>query len=145
LWEAILIYNLLYPVDSDLQKFIPVLFGAQTEWRPGKQKILDSLPPARRDGFKIAASFILDRNRNAELASIGAGIAAADPLVNAARIQNPDVRWLGFDIASGLFGDPALGGKGHTARVLVPMRSAMDCAPAQKGFDAGVQFHLSRK
>jgi hypothetical protein len=27
LWEATLIYNLLYPEDSDVQRFIPVLLG----------------------------------------------------------------------------------------------------------------------
>jgi hypothetical protein len=121
--------------------------GNQAVWGPGKQKVLDSLPPTKQDGFKIAVSFVLDRNRNAELATLGATIAAGDPVVNAARSQNPDVRyWLGFDIASGLYGDPALGGKGHTSAGpgSDAIRNGLS-APAQKGFNAGMQFHLSRK
>jgi len=121
--------------------------AGQTEWGPGKQRILDSLKPDEQEGFKIAVSFALDRNRNADLAAAGAAIAAADPAVAQARQQNPDVRyWLGFDIASGLYGDPALGGEGQTEwgpgkqRILDALS-----APAQRGFNASVRFYLSRK
>src|SRR5436189_4884992 len=51
-----------------------------------------------------------------DLAAKGAAIAQADPAVAEARTAEPDVfYWLGFDIATGLFGDPALGAAGHTA------------------------------
>jgi hypothetical protein len=121
--------------------------GKQSEWGPGKQKVLESLPPSEQDGFKIAISFVLDRNRNAEFAALGAAIAAMDPLVNSTRTKNPDVRyWLGFDIASGLFGNPAQGGKGHTSTGpgSDAIRNGLSL-PAQKGFNDAVQFHLSRK
>ena len=121
--------------------------AGQTEWGPGKQRMLDSLKPDEQEGFKIAVSFALDRNRNADFAAAGAAIAAVDPAVAQARQQGQDVRyWLGFDIASGLFGDPALGGEGQTEwgpgkqRILDALS-----APAQRGFNASMQFHLSRK
>jgi len=121
--------------------------AGQTEWGPGKQRILDSLKPDEQEGFRIAVSFALDRNRNADFAAAGAAIAAADPAVAQARQQDTDARyWLGFDIASGLFGDPALGGAGHTSTGSGSdaIRNALS-APAQRGFNASVQFHLSRK
>lgn len=121
--------------------------GNQTEWGPGKQKILDSLPPVEQEGFRVASSFVMDRNRNAKFAAAGASIAQQDPVVARARTANPDARyWLGFDIGSGLFGDPALGGEGHTSTGpgSTAIRNALS-APAQKGFDAAVQFHLNRR
>jgi hypothetical protein len=120
--------------------------GADQQWGPGKQKILDSLKPAEQEGFKVAASFIMDRNRNAQLAATGAAIAAHDPIVLRARTIDPDVRyWLGFDIASALYGDPALGAEGSKStgpgseRILAALS-----APAQRGFNASLKFHLSR-
>lgn len=85
-------------------------------WGPGKQRILDSLKPAEQEGFKVAPSFVLDRNRNAQLAAIGAAIAAADPIVAQAMLKEQDFHcWLGFDAGSGVFGDPALGALGNKA------------------------------
>jgi hypothetical protein len=120
--------------------------GADTQWGPGKQRILDSLPPAEQEGFKVSSSFVLDRNRNAQLAAVGATIAANDPDVAAARTKDPDVRyWLGFDIASGIFGDPAQGAQGN--RAIGPgsnrIRDALSL-PAQRGYNASVTLHLSR-
>ncbi|HEV7674775.1 MAG TPA: hypothetical protein VGQ12_09610 [Candidatus Angelobacter sp.] len=118
-----------------------------TEWGPGQQKILASLSAAEQEGFKVAISFSLDRNRNARLAAIGASIADADQIVARTRTADPDVRyWLGFDIASGIFGDPALGADGNTATGpgSMKIRDALS-APAQRGFNASVKLHLSRK
>jgi len=118
-----------------------------TEWGPGKQKILASLTPAEQEGFKIAVSFSLDRNRNPQRALIGAKIADADPAVAQARTLDPDVRyWLGFDIGTGIFGDPKLGADGNTATGpgSMKIRDALS-APAQRGFDASVKLHLSRR
>jgi hypothetical protein len=88
----------------------------------------------------------MDRNRNPQLAATGADIAAADPLIASARTVDPDVRyWLGFDIASALFGDPALGGAGHTSTG--PGSNAIRdslSAPAQRGFNASTTLNLSR-
>jgi hypothetical protein len=118
-----------------------------TAWGPGKQQILQSLPGAQQEGFKVAMSYALDRNRNMDLAVIGAAIAEGDPSVATPRNRQPDARYrLGFDIASGLFGDPGLGAKGNTATGpgSMAIRDALG-AIAQRGFNAGVAFHLSRK
>jgi hypothetical protein len=119
----------------------------QTLWGPGKQKLLDSLAPAEQEGFKVAVSFSLDRNKNLELAAVGAAIAEADPDVAKARSREPDARyWLGFDIASGIFGDPARGARGNTQTGpgSLAIRDALS-APAQRGFNASVRLHLSRR
>ena len=43
-------------------------------------------------------------------------IASADPAVAAAReLRSSGLYWLGFDIATGIFGDPALGALGNTS------------------------------
>jgi hypothetical protein len=120
--------------------------GKDTQWGPGKQRILDSLPAAGQEGFKVASSFAMDRNRNPQLAAVGATIAANDPAVAAARTLDPDARyWLGFDIASGLFGDPALGSEGSKSTGQGSQRIQAGLSPpAQKGFIASTKFHLSR-
>lgn len=120
--------------------------GSDTVWGPGKQRILESLTPTEQEGFKVAASFVLDRNRNAQLAATGAAIAAADPIVAQAMLKEQDFRyWLGFDIASGIFGDPALGAQGNkaTGPGSERIRNGLS-APAQRGYNASTQLHLSR-
>lgn len=120
--------------------------GGDTLWGPGKQRILDSLSPGEQEGFKVAVSFSMDRNRDPELAATGAAIAAADPVVLQARGADPDPRyWLGFDIASGIFGDPARGALGNTGTGpgSLGIRDALN-DPARRGFNASVQLHLSR-
>jgi hypothetical protein len=115
-----------------------------TVWSPDQQKTLDSLRADEQEGFKVAVSFSLDRTRNVELAMTGAAIAETDPLVARARTDEPDARyWLGFDIATGFFGDPTLGGQGNTATgpASVGIRDALS-APAQRGFDASMNLHL---
>ena len=119
----------------------------QTLWGPGKQRMLASLPPTEQEGFKVAVSFSLDRNRNAELAATGLAIAEADAAVAQARTRESDVRyWLGFDIATGIFGNPALGARGNTETGpgSLAIRDALS-APAQRGFNASVRLHLSRR
>lgn len=53
--------------------------------------------------------------------------------------------WLGFDIASGVFGDPALGALGNkaTGPGSERIRNGLS-APAQRGYNASTQLHLSR-
>ena len=120
---------------------------------PGKQRTRDSLTPAERGGFNTAVSFSLERNRNAVLAAKGAAIAKADPIVAEARryygrartVESDGFYRLGFDIATGIFGDPALGARGNTATGPGSMKIRNGLSlPAQKGFDASVAFHLSR-
>lgn len=120
--------------------------GADTAWGPGKQKVLDTLSPPRQEGFKRALSLAMDQNRHAELAQIGLGIASADPSVAALRAREADPRFkLGFDIASGLFGDPMLGARGNTASGpgAFRIRDSLS-APAQRGFETAMQWHLTR-
>jgi hypothetical protein len=126
----------------------------QTLPGPGKQRIHDSLSPAERGGFTTAVSFSLERNRNAVLAAKGAAIAKVDPLVAEARryygrtrtVETDVFYRLGFDIATGIFGDPVLGAQGNTATGpgSMKIRNALS-APARRGFDASVAFHLSRE
>jgi hypothetical protein len=118
----------------------------QTAWGPGKQKLLESLPAPEQEGFKLAISYALDRNHYAELAGIGATIAQSVAAVSEVRSRQPDSRSkLGFDIASGIFGDPALGAKGSAVSTLqaLTIRGSLS-APAQRGFDASKTFHQSR-
>lgn len=111
---------------------------------PGKDKLCASLKPAEQIGFKSAVSFSLERNKYAELATIGAAIAKANPVVAATRTKNPSVYYsLGFDIATGIFGDPKLGAQGNTAKGTgsLKIRDSLS-ADGQKGFNASMQLHL---
>ena len=114
---------------------------------PGKQRIHDSLKSDEQGGFNTAVEFSLERNRNADFAAKGAAIAKLDPIVAAARTVNPSVfYWLGFDIATGIFGDQALGGAGHTSEGpgSQAIRDAL-CPDGQKGFKASVDLYLVKK
>lgn len=119
----------------------------QTADGPGKKKMHDSLYPSEQTGFSTAVAFSLERNRNVKLARVGAAIAEADPIVAAARNAKVDVFYrLGFDIASGIFGDPALGAAGNTLTGpgSLKIRDSLSAA-GQRGFNASVNLHLSRK
>ncbi len=121
----------------------------QTAPGPGKQKIHDALSLRAQGGFATAVTFSLERNRNADFAARGAAIAEQDTTGNlaAARTAKTDVLyWLGFDIATGIFGDPALGAQGNTATGpgSLKIRDSLSAA-GQMGFNASVTFHLSRK
>ena len=118
----------------------------QTSPGPGKQRIRDSLTPEERVGFDSAVSFSLERNRNAELSAKGAAIAEQDAIVAEARNLETDVFYrLGFDIATGIFGDPALGAQGNTATGPGSLRIRDSLSAAgQRGFNASVKLHLSR-
>jgi hypothetical protein len=113
---------------------------------PGKQRIHDALSGVEQAAYDAAVSFLLQRNKNAELAATGAAIAAQDPVVAKARTVDSDVFYcLGFDIASGIFGDPALGARGNTAvgPGSLGIRDGLSSA-AQRGFNGAVTLHLSR-
>jgi hypothetical protein len=119
----------------------------QTLPGPGKQRIHDSLSPAEQRGFDAAVSFSLERNRNADLAARGAAIARADPIVAEARAVDTDESYLqGFDIATAIFGDPALGAQGNTATGPGSLRIRDSLSAAgQRGFNDSVKLHLGRK
>lgn len=116
-----------------------------TVWGPGKQKILSSLNAPQQEGFKVAVSFSMDRNRNKALAATGAAMAKDDPAIASARTSDPDVRaWLGFDIASAIFGDPGKGAQNKIGGLQALAIREQLSLPAQRGFSASMKFHQSR-
>jgi hypothetical protein len=81
-----------------------------------------------------------------DLAGMGAAIAEQDPDVAAGRAAEGNVLYRrGFDIATGIFGDPALGAQGNTATGpgSLKIRDSLSAA-GQRGFNASVKLHLSR-
>lgn len=114
---------------------------------PGKQRYRDLLAPNEQPGFDVAAAFSLPRNKHAVLSQVGAAIANANPAVaNARKAENDVFFWLGFDIASGIFGDRAAGAQGNTATGpgSLGIRNELNGA-GQRGFDAAVALHLGRR
>ena len=123
------------------------VWGVQTAPGPGKQRYHDFLSPPEQQGFDAAAAFALPNNKYAGLVAVGLVINKADAAVRKARrAVNDGFYWLGFDIASGLFGDPKAGSQG--SKVLgsgaIAIRSELNAA-GQNGFNASMQLHLSRK
>jgi hypothetical protein len=82
-----------------------------------------------------------------ELAEKGFAIAEKDPVLAKVRFDGATDGFylLGFDIATAIFGDPALGAQGNTAvgPGSLKFRNALN-ASGQRGFDASVKFNLSR-
>ena len=119
-----------------------------TSWGPGAQSIKDGLEGAEQVGFAVAADLCLQRNNNADVASKGAAVIKADPTLAAARAlhQPAGIWWLGFDIGTGIFGDPALGALGNTLSGpgSNKIRASLD-ADGQKGFDAARDFNLKKR
>ena len=123
------------------------IWAGNTAPGPGKQRYHDALVRAEQQGFDIAAAYSLPRNKHAALVNVGLTIASTDPEVAAARNTEADpFYWLGFDIASGLFGDPAAGSEGSKAigPGAITIRNALNAA-GQRGFNASVALHLSRR
>jgi hypothetical protein len=120
----------------------------QTAWGPGKQAMLDALSGDEQEGFRAAAYFSIDHNANILLAETGAAIAEADPVVARARMREQDAAfWLGFDIATGIFGDPKRGARGNTATGpgSLGIRDALNSPASRRGFNASVALHLARQ
>lgn len=120
---------------------------------PGKKGIHDTLGlpefggTAAQGGYDAAVKFSIERNLNADYARRGAAVAAADPIVAVMRSAETDVFYrLGFDIATGIFGDPALGAQGNTSKGpgSLGIREKLSDA-GKKGFDAAADFHLKRR
>jgi hypothetical protein len=114
---------------------------------PGKQRFHDALTAAEQRGFDVAAAYSLPHNKYVALVGVGGTIAAADTELAASRssLQEDGFYWLGFDIASGLFGDPAAGAEGAKAMGAGPVaiRDSLS-ANQQRGFDASMAMHLAR-
>jgi hypothetical protein len=130
--------------------------GNDTVWGPGKQLILESLGFDEQIGFRNAAAFVMGRNGgNGVLAAKGADIAAADPELAAIRAKEASgLYWLGFDVGTGIFGDPTKGALGNTsmgpgaekirASVSEGERVLLFTDQTRRGFDASVAFNLAR-
>ncbi len=118
----------------------------QTLPGPGKDRIGDALNYGERVGFDVAVKYSLERNNNLARAKLGAAIARQDPDVQEARTADRDVfYWLGFDIATAIYGDPALGAQGNTATGPNAFKIRDALSPAgQNGFNDSVAFHLAR-
>ena len=124
---------------------------------------VDSLSAEERIGFDNAVLFSLDRNRAnkrflsgtsgppGEWALKGAAVAKVDPVVQAARTVESGVGGvffaLGFDVATGIFGQIALGGAGHTSEGpgSEAARDELLSQDAQRGFRASVDLHLVKQ
>jgi hypothetical protein len=118
----------------------------QTADGPGKQAKGRSLNESEQGGFADAVSFSVQRNANKEFAAKGAAVARADKVVGILRNAETDAFYrLGFDIATGLFGDPALGAAGHTSEGpgSTAIRDSLNAA-AKRGYDAALKYHLKR-
>ncbi len=122
------------------------IWAGNTAPGPGKQRYRDVLPADAHYGFDVAAMFSLPRNKHSVLSNVGAAIAKADPIVAKARLaENDAFYWLGFDIASGIFGNRAAGAQGNkaTGPGSLGIRSDLNTA-GQRGFDASIALHLGR-
>ncbi|CAN7568586.1 hypothetical protein LJR231_004178 [Phyllobacterium sp. LjRoot231] len=122
------------------------LSEGHTLWGPGKQAFMEALSADQQASFKDAVDFALERNANVDFARVGARIAAADSLVQAERSREPLGHFtIGFDSATGIYGDPKLGVAGNTATGpgAFAIRDKLT-AGGQRGFNAVVAYHLSR-
>lgn len=133
--------------DAERQGFdigVKASFG-QTQYGPNKQALHDTLASAEQRGFRTAVSLALDLNRHKALADVGAEIARTSENLLAARTAEPDVRfWLGFDIATGIFGDRNLGAQGNTQSGPGSLGIRNGLSPAaQRGFNAAMALHLA--
>jgi hypothetical protein len=133
--------------DAQSRRGFNIAFGSNSEDKlpgAGKDLLRDSLPSAEQTGFSIAVSYFLMRNNALEWAEKGAAIAQQVPKVAEGRFAGSNAYFsLGFDVATGLFGDPALGGQGDTVmgpskqRILASLNDS-----GKKGFDASMKLHL---
>jgi hypothetical protein len=88
----------------------------------------------------------VDRAELDRLAALGHTIATQDYALGSMRRSNSDPAYrYGFDVATALFGDPAMGAQGST--VLGPgalnIRASLDVV-GQAGFDDSKNYHFSR-
>jgi hypothetical protein len=121
----------------------------------GKQALAKALTQTEQLGFADAAVFSLQWNNNTAFAAKGAAIAEHDPEVAAARGKvrgtPPDglraaLYYLGFDIATGIFGDPKLGAQGNTLIGPGSEKIRATLGPdGQQGFNDSLAFNVVRR
>jgi hypothetical protein len=135
------------PPEAPSRPVVPA--AAKVELPPGTAHnppppICDAAREARARNNPAAPG--LEEKCRADLAAKGAAIAEQDAIVAEARAAETDVQFQqGFDIATGIFGDPALGAQGNTAKGpgSLAIRDSLGAA-GQRGFNAAAKFHLSR-
>jgi hypothetical protein len=134
--------------EGPTQRGFDLLYGlapGQSLPGPGKDKFENLLPAAEeRRGFEVAEAYMLPRNRYFDNAAAGLLVANANPIVKQAReSESVGLFTLGFDIATGIFGDPKQGGKGNTSSGPGAERIRSDLpGDAQRGFDASRSLNL---
>ena len=112
--------------------------GGDTVWGPGKQKILTSLNAPQQEGFKVAVSFRWTATRTRRLLLL-APLSPKRIRCRQCPNSDPDVRaWLGFDIASGIFGNPAKGAQNKMGGMQFMAIREQLSLPAQRGFNASM-------
>ena len=106
--------------------------------------------------FKHGSTFVRMRNSFANFAATGSDIANSDPEVQAARMhEKAGPYWLGFDIVTALFGDPAKGALGSTSmgpgsgKIRTSLgdieHELLATDDSVRGFNGSVQLHLNFK
>jgi hypothetical protein len=132
------------------------LWAGNTLPGPGKTAFSKELKPVEALGFADAQAFSLAWNNNAALAAKGAAICARDPEVLTSRTAGCAARpaglpaamyWLGFDVATGLYGNPALGGDGNTkiGPGAEAIRASLQNADGTTGFNDALAFNVGRR
>ena len=133
------------------------IWAGQTLPGPGKTEFSKTLKPVEALGFSDAAAFSFAWNNNAEHAAKGAAISGRDPEVLTCRTTGCASRPAGLPcshvlvgirhVATGIYGDPALGGDGNT--VIGPggetIRASLMSADGTKGFNDALAFNVGRR
>lgn len=121
--------------------------AGQSAWGPGKQAFEDALPADERAGFHEGALFQVNRNAWRDRAALGASIADRDQATAGARGAVADPRFeFGFDVATAIFGDPAMNAQGNAAAGpgSLGVRDTLS-ERARAGFDASMNYNLARR
>jgi hypothetical protein len=121
----------------------------QTAWGPGKQRAIDDLPLTQKDSAERSAHFAVIRNVVMNFALQGAAVARGDArpeAENLRRTEPPGYFTLGFHVASALFANAGLGGKG-LIRPDPQSNELRRSLPAEgiRGFDAATNLYMGKQ
>jgi hypothetical protein len=120
----------------------------QTEWGPGKQRAIDDLPIVQQDSATRSAHFAVHRNALIAPALQGATVARGDTRPEAVTLRTaepPGYFTLGFDVASALFANEALGGNGRAGSdsESVALRNKLP-PEGTRGFDTAAKLYMGK-
>jgi hypothetical protein len=116
--------------------------GTKAIWGPHFQRILETLPSTDQEGFKVAASFLLDWNRESTRIAIGQEAAAHISPIGNLIADETDRRYvLGIYVATAIFGPRDLNAQGNKSMGpgATGVRNALSPL-GQKGFDAAASL-----